>query len=93
MILYRWIMAHYSNDNSIAVRKDAGERSFRSLMQGLAVDLSITIILALSTAMGTLEWTPTYWKVLGATLAKTLLQAAISYLMRFYVTPKQSNPA
>lgn len=86
-------MAHYSSESDIAVRQDATERSIRSLLQGLAVDVFVAAILVLGTMIGNLEWTPTYWKLLGATLAKSVIQAAVSYLMRFYVTPKRSNPA
>lgn len=87
-----WIMAHYSNETSVAVQKDARERSLRSLLQGLGVDVVIAVILVLGTSIGSLEWTPAYWQLLGATLAKTVVQAAASYVMRFYVTPKQSAP-
>lgn len=86
-------MAHFSNESAVAVQQDARERSFRSLLQGLGVDISIAAVLVLATFIGTLEWTPTYWKVLGLTLAKSVIQAAVSYLMRFYVTPKKSTPA
>jgi len=86
-------MAHYSNESAIAVQHDARERSYRSLLQGLAVDVTITVVLVLATFVGSLEWTPAYWQVLGLTLAKSVIQAAVTYLMRFYVTPKRSTPA
>ena len=86
-------MAHYSNESAVAVQKDARERSFRSLLQGLAVDVSIAVILVLATTVSSLEWTAAYWQVLGLTVAKSGIQAMVSYLMRFYVTPKQSTPS
>lgn len=71
------------------LRADAKERSLRSLVQGLALDLIVAITLVLATAFNTIEWTPGYWKLLGLTLAKSVLQALASYLMRVFVKPKE----
>jgi heme/copper-type cytochrome/quinol oxidase subunit 4 len=84
-------MAHFS-DEPVATRADAAERSLRSLAQGFALDIIVAVVLVLSTAFGAIEWTPTYWKALGLTLAKSVLQAGVSYLMRMFVVPKQSTP-
>ncbi len=86
------IMAHISGE-PVAVRADAAERSLRSLVQGLALDIVVAVALVLSTAFGAIEWTPTYWKAIGLTLAKSVLQAVVSYIMRVYVTPRRSTPA
>jgi heme/copper-type cytochrome/quinol oxidase subunit 4 len=85
-------MSHYSNESSVEIRHDATERSLRSLTQGLALDVSVAVVLVLATAVGSLEWTPTYWKLLGLAVAKSAIQAGAAFLMRYYVTPKQSTP-
>ena len=68
---------------------DARERSLRSLAQGLALDVAVAVVLVLATAFNTIEWTPDYWKLLGLTVAKSVLQAGASYLMRVLVKPKE----
>lgn len=84
-------MTHFG-DEPVATRADAAERSLRSLAQGFALDIAVAAILVLSTAFGAIEWTPIYWKALGLTLAKSVLQAGVAYLMRVYVIPRRSTP-
>ena len=84
-------MAHMSEESSL-VQADAAERSLRSFIQGLVLDLVVAITLVLATAFSAIEWTPTYWKVLGLTLAKSVLQAVVSYVMRMVVVPRRSIP-
>ena len=85
------IMAHMSEETSL-VKADAAERSLRSFIQGFALDILVAVVLVLATAFGAIEWTPMYWKALGLTLAKSVLQAAVSYLMRMVVIPRRSTP-
>jgi hypothetical protein len=86
-------MADHASEETVAVRADATERSLRSFAQGLALDLVVAVTLVLATGFGAIEWTPTYWKALGLTLAKSVLQALVSYVMRVVVEPKRSIPA
>lgn len=69
-----------------ALNADAKNRALRSFVQGLAVDVAVAIATAL------LVWLPAAdlssgdaWKVIGITLAKTLLQTVASYVMRRFV--------
>jgi hypothetical protein len=90
--LYSAIMAQHTSEETVAVRADATERSVRSFIQGFALDIVVAVTLVLATAFGAIEWTPLYWKALGLTLAKSVLQAAVSYIMRVVVTPSRSTP-
>lgn len=85
-------MAQHLSEESGAVRADAAERSVRSFIQGFALDVVVAVTLVLATAFGAIEWTPIYWKALGLTLAKSVLQATVSYVMRIVVVPRQSVP-
>lgn len=67
---------------------DAANRSARTLIQGLAVDVLIAIAAAL------LVWLPDAdvsskeaWIVLGTAVVKSVLTAAASYVMRLKVAP------
>lgn len=66
-----------------ALKADARNRALRSIVQGLAVD----VLVAVATAL--LLWLPDAdlssreaWIVLGTALAKTVMQAVASYVMR-----------
>ena len=72
-----------------AVRTDATDRARRTLFQGLAIDVAVAIAAAL------LVWLPDAdissseaWIVLGTTLAKTVLTAVASFVMRLKVDPE-----
>lgn len=76
-----------------AVKADAAERSVRTLLTGLALDVIVAIAAAL------LVWLPDAdvssreaWTVLLALLVKTILQAAASYVVRLKVAPSASTP-
>jgi hypothetical protein len=65
---------------------DAANRAKRSFIQGLFIDVLVAIAAAL------LVWLPgadlssaDAWKIIGLTLAKTVLQSAASYVMRRFV--------
>lgn len=73
---------------NVTTKVDAANRSVRTLFIGLALD----IVVATATAL--LLWLPDAdltkrdaWIVLGTTLAKTVLQAAASYVVRLKVPP------
>lgn len=71
-----------------ATRSDAANRGFRTLLQGVALDVAVAIAVAL------LAWLPEAdvsskqaWIILGTSVAKTVLTAVASYVMRLKVTP------
>ena len=80
-----------SPDLSPSTKADARQRSYRSLLQGLGIDVGVAIILSLATLIGDLRWTREYWLLLGATVLKSLVQAAASYVMRLYVRPSENE--
>lgn len=75
------------------VQAAAVERGTRSLWQGLAIDLAVAV------AMVLLMWLPDAdltsreaWLVLGTSVAKSVLTAAASYVMRLKVAPLEEAP-
>lgn len=64
-------------------RKDARNRAFRTLIQGLAFDVAAALTIVLYTAFSSAEgWGDIQWALLGFTLTKTFAVSALSYLMR-----------
>ena len=73
-----------------AVQADAAQRAKRTFIQGIALDVAVAIAVAL------LAWLPDAdltskqaWIILGTSLAKTVLTAVASYVMRLKVRPDQ----
>jgi len=69
-------------------RADAADRGWRTLIQGLAIDVLVAVAAVL------LVWLPDAdiskveaWIVLGTAVAKSVLTAVASYVMRLKVAP------
>lgn len=72
------------------VKASARERSFRTYVQGFALDVATALVLVLATAFTSIAWTPEYWVALGLTASKSVLQAGVAYWMRTLIKPKES---
>lgn len=70
-----------------AVRTDAKHRAYRTVLQGLGIDVAVGVVLVLSTAVADIHWTREYWVLLGLSLAKTVIQTVVAYFMRLLVPP------
>jgi hypothetical protein len=69
-------------------RADAANRGWRTLIQGVTIDVAVALAAVL------LVWLPDAdlssreaWIVLGTAVAKSVLTALASYVMRLKVTP------
>lgn len=62
----------------------------RTFFMGLGLDVAVGVTLYLVTVIGQLEWTRTYWVVLGLGVARSAIFAAVAYLARRLLPPKQS---
>lgn len=73
-----------------AVQADAAQRAKRTFIQGIVLDVAVAVAVAL------LAWLPDAdltskqaWIIFGTSLAKTVLTAVASYVMRLKVRPDQ----
>jgi Na+/melibiose symporter-like transporter len=72
---------------------DAQTRAFRTLIQGLAVDLAAAIATAAAVAIaGGIEWTQAYWVALALAVAKSAVTAIVSYFARKLIPPANEDP-
>ena len=71
----------------LSTEADARSRALRSFTWGLMIDVTVAVLLVLSTAFATIEWTREYWIALGLSVAKSVLQAAVAYVARRVVPP------
>lgn len=84
-------MTEYNHTDEYAealTKTDAKSRAWRTFLQGLAIDVGVSLVLFLYTATAVIEWTKAYWILLGLTFAKTLIQSAVASIMRHLVPPK-----
>jgi hypothetical protein len=66
---------------------DAKSRSWRTFLQGLAVDLLAGLTILLTTLTGLDPFARDTWLIMGALAVKTIVQTVFSYLMRLRITP------
>lgn len=67
---------------------DAEDRGWRTLLQGLAIDMATAIVLSLAVLMSGIDWTWAFWGVIGSNVAKSVIQSVVAYFMRLLVKPK-----
>lgn len=70
-----------------AVAADAKERGIRSFLWGLMIDCGVAITLFLLTVISDVEWTSTYWTMLGLGVAKSVVQGVVAYFARKLLPP------
>lgn len=73
----------------VSVSADARNRAWRTLVQGLLVDVGAAVVLAVGPALAGADfaWTPVYWLAVGGLAAKTAIQTVVSYAARRLVPP------
>lgn len=69
-------------------RSAAKERAVRSLLSGFGIDILVAVAMALSILIGPWTgWGEVQWGLLAFTVFKSVLQAAISYVLRLKLQP------
>ena len=71
--------------------QDARIRAIRSFIWGLFLDVSAFVLVVLTTAFTSIEWTANYWRALGLLLVKTVLQSAVAYTARRLFPPSNAG--
>lgn len=70
---------------------DARNRAWRTLVQGLGIDLAVALLLAIGPSLvgNDFAWSTGYWRTLGLLAAKTAIQTLVSYAARKLVPPPE----
>ncbi|WP_427422650.1 hypothetical protein [Lysinibacillus fusiformis] len=68
---------------------DARNRAWRTLAQGLAVDVAASVVLAVGPAIAGADfaWTKAYWLTVAGLAAKSAVTAVVSYFARKLLPP------
>lgn len=72
-----------------AVRTDATNRAWRTLAQGLLVDVLAAVVLAVGPALAGADfaWSKAYWLTLAGLAAKSAITAVVSFVARRVLPP------
>lgn len=70
------------------ITADALDRAWRTFKTGIGLDIALGLALTVGTMIADLEWTKTYWILLGTVAVKSVLQSVTSYILRKRSTPK-----
>lgn len=76
-------MSHEAEVNLPALREDATNRALRTFLQGLAIDILVAVAVLAYTVTSGAE--PIAWAAVGASLIRTSVQTAASYVMRRFL--------
>lgn len=75
-----------SEQQKAALTEDATNRAVRTAYQQLAIDVGVAVAMLIATTVGTADsWDEFNWKVLGFSVAKTIVATAASFVMRRFM--------
>ncbi len=80
-------MTHREPVPDRVIVEDALSRGWRTFVQGLLVDLVVSVVTVLLVNIGTIEWTRNYWLGLAGLVGKSTIMAILSYLARMLLPP------
>ncbi len=66
---------------------DARNRAWRTLLQGLGIDVAVAVVAVLTPLLTNVEWTQAFWTGVGALAAKSIVQAVVAFVARKVVPP------
>lgn len=68
------------------LKEDAENRSIRTFLQGLAIDVAVGVALVILTTVGEWNsWGDAQWVILSFSVFKSVAQAVAAYVMRMWV--------
>lgn len=70
------------------IKKDAQNRALRTFLSNLGIDLGISVAAVIGTVIFTMDITSKEaWVALGLLVAKTVISAPVSYILRLKKSP------
>lgn len=66
---------------------DARNRAWRTLLQGLGIDVAVAVAAVLMPLVTNIEWTQAFWTGVAALVGKSVVQAVVAFVARKVVPP------
>lgn len=66
---------------------DARNRAWRTLLQGLGIDVAVAVVAVLTPLLTNIEWTAAFWAGVAALVGKSVVQAIVAFVARKVVPP------
>lgn len=66
---------------------DARNRAWRTLLQGLGIDIVVALVAVLTPLLTDVEWTAAFWTGVAALAGKSVVQAVVAFVARKVVPP------
>lgn len=66
---------------------DARNRAWRTLLQGLGIDVAVAVVAVLTPLLTNIEWTQAFWLGVAGLVGKSVVQAVVAYVARKVVPP------
>jgi hypothetical protein len=78
----------------MSTEQDARNRAARSFIQGMLVDITVALVVAVAPLIlgQGFTWEARWWAAVGLLAAKSVVQSAVSYLARKLVPPPSAPP-
>jgi uncharacterized membrane protein YcjF (UPF0283 family) len=71
----------------VTPESDARNRAWRTLLQGLGIDVAVALVAVLTPLLTNVEWTQAFWTGVAALAAKSVVQALVAFVARKVVPP------
>lgn len=72
------------------LKQDASNRALRTFIQGIAIDMGVALAVAVYAIVS--DPNPIVWAAVGASVARSVLQAGAAYVMRRFMDPSRMIP-
>lgn len=79
-----------NSPSAVRIQADAKTRAWWTFLVSLGLDVAATVAAFLVTVIGDLEWTRTWWIMVGLGIARSIITGMATYFIRRFIKPAVS---
>lgn len=76
--------------SEVHIQADAKTRAWWTFLVAIGLDVAATVAAFLVTVIGNIEWTSTWWTMVGLGVAKSIVTGIATYFIRRFIKPAVS---